>query len=126
MIFDNMFVQNDLLGSAMQAAAVRNDVTINNITNADVPGFKKKAVKFESFLQEKLDSARSLTDIDFQSLSPTVQTEHKGYNYRLDENNVDIETEMAALYKNSAKYDTMAQGVINNYKRINLVLTGVK
>jgi flagellar basal-body rod protein FlgB len=126
MVIDRLFIQNDLLGSAMQAAAVRNDVTVNNITNADTPGFKKKAVRFESFFEQELDSARTLSDIDLKKLSPTVQTEHSGFNYRLDENNVDIESEMAALYQNSAKYDTLAQGVINNYKRINLVLTGVK
>lgn len=126
MIFNAMFAQNNVLGSAMRAAAVRNDVIVHNISNANVPGFKKKAVKFESHLRDALASSGSLEDIDFNQLKPTIQREHGGYQHRLDGNNVDIETEMAALYQNSAKYDGLVSGVINNYKRINLVLTGVK
>lgn len=126
MVFDKMFIQNDILGRTMQASVVRNDVVTNNIANADVPGFKKKSVKFESYLNSALESAKHIGDIDLDKIFPSIQTEHGGYSYRLDGNNVDIESEMVDLYQNSVKYDTLASGIINNYKRINLVFTGIK
>ncbi len=126
MLFDNMFIQNDVLGSAMQASVVRNDIINNNIANNDVPGFKKKTVDFEQYLRKELDSHKRLVDIRFDNIKPTIRMENNNYSYRIDGNNVDIEAEMVDLYQNSVKYDTLASGVINNYKRINLALTGIK
>jgi len=118
----DLFLQNDILGMAMQASAVRNDVISNNIANAEVPGYKKKAVRFETYLNEALQSARRTGRLDLSRIRPTLQTEHTGYSYRIDGNNVDIEQEMVDLYQNAVKYDTMAGSVINNYKRINLAI----
>jgi len=126
MIFNSMFIQNDAIGSAMQAAVVRNDVISNNIANADVPGYKKKTVRFENYLSAELKSSGSIRASRLSQIKPTIHVEHGGYEYRLDGNNVDVEAEMVALYQNSVKYDALATGLMNNYERLNLVLNGIK
>jgi len=126
MLFDNMFVQNDLLGTAMQASVVRNDVISNNIANAETPGFKKSDVSFDAAFQQALDNYKKTGQVDLSSLKPVVQKVDTGFSYRIDENNVDIESEMVNLYQNSVKYDVLASGVMNNYKNINLVLASVR
>ena len=125
MIFDNIFTQNSILGSAMQAAVIRNNIISNNIANADVPGFKKKSVQFENYLAAALKSSKRGEAIDFDKISPTIQVEQGDFFHRMDGNNVDVEEEMVSLYQNTIKYDTLTSGIINNYKRINLVITGI-
>ncbi len=121
-MINGMTLQSDILETALNASVVRNDVTLNNIANADTPGFKKKGVVFENFLQNALNSAKLTGRLDLNSLKPQIKLINEGFNYRIDENNVDMDVEMVELYKNSVKYDTMIQSVSNNYKRINLVV----
>ncbi len=120
MTFDKLFYTSDILESAMQASALRNEVIQHNIANADVPGYKKKAVLFETALQDAIKNYRETGVLNLSKVSPTTIVQYPNYNYRLDGNNVDMELEMVDLYQNSVKYDAFAQGIMNNYKRINL------
>ncbi|MDR2899635.1 MAG: flagellar basal body rod protein FlgB [Clostridiales bacterium] len=124
MSFNSIFNHNELIGTALQAASVRNLVINNNLANNDVPGFKKNVVSFEELLEDELQSAELTGQVNLDRLTPRVVPSLENYSYRLDGNNVNIETEMVELYKNASKYDVMAQSVINNYRRINLVITG--
>ncbi|MCL2351491.1 MAG: flagellar basal body rod protein FlgB [Firmicutes bacterium] len=123
-MLDGLFTQNDILGTALRAAAVRNDVIANNIANADTPGFKARGVAFEDALRGALDNYAATGTLDLTDARPRIGYVNKNYHYRLDENNVDIETEMAALYRNSVRYDALTGAVVGNSRRINLVLTG--
>ena len=122
MIFNSMTINNSILETAMQASALRNDVITNNIANAETPGFKKKVVLFEDSLQRALDRAPSKRKVDLSRVRSQVTREHSRFKYRLDENNVDIDREMMSIYQNNVKYDTLSTSVMNNYRRINLVL----
>lgn len=124
MIYDRMYVQNDILGAALQAASVRNDVISNNIANNDVPRYKAKTVDFEESLIKALDDKKRTGTLDLTKAEPTIRYTHENFSYRIDENNVDIELEMVNLYQNSVKYDTMINGIINNSKRLNLAISG--
>lgn len=119
-MLDKMYLNNEILGTALQASAFKNDVIQNNIANADTPNYKKRNVYFEDTLKNELDRASFTGEIDFEKLKPTMYSEP--LNYRMDGNNVDLNVEMVEMYKNSVKYDTLAQSVMNNYKRINAVL----
>ncbi len=118
-MLDNMFINNDVLGTALQASAFKNDVIQNNIANADTPNYKKRNVNFEATLQKELNSSFVTGEINFDNLKPTIETDP--LSYRMDGNNVDMNIEMVEMYKNSVKYDTLAQSVMSNYKRINVV-----
>ncbi len=119
-MLDNVFLKNDVLGAALQASSYKNDVIQNNIANADTPNYKKRNVDFESTLKSELDSFSMTGEINFDNLTPTVESDP--LSYRLDGNNVDLNVEMVEMYKNSVRYDTLAAAVMNNYERINVVL----
>lgn len=123
MIFDNMFVQADIQKAALNAVNLKNDVILNNLANNDVPGYKRKTVEFESVFKDALETSRLTGKLDLNKLQPKVMVEDSNYSHRMDGNNIDIENEMTELYKNSLKYDAITNGVLNNFKRMNLVLT---
>jgi flagellar basal-body rod protein FlgB len=124
MIFDRIYTQNDILGSALQAGSLRNDIIVNNITNNDDPGYKTKAVEFENSLSKALDKYKKTRNLDLSGVKPSIKTVYKDYNYRIDTNNVDMELEMVNLYQNSVRYEAMINCVMNNTKCFNLVLSG--
>ena len=124
MIFDSLYFQNAVIGSAMRASVFRNEVISHNIANADTPGFKKSRVEFEGSLQKALDKIRRTGVKDLSGVGMRAVTMHETFNYRIDENNVDMETEMADLYRNAARYDALTSMVVNNNRRYNLVLSG--
>ena len=126
MNFDVIFSQNAVLGRAVRAAGLRGEIIAYNIANNDTPNFKKRAVKFESYLQRELDQARRTGTINLSRLEPSIRTIHQNYRYRLDGNNVDIEAEMVDLYQNAIRYETMIDSMNHNTRRFNLVLQGMR
>ena len=124
MIFDSMYFQNMVIGSAMQAAIFRNEVISNNIANADTPGFKKSRVEFEDSLQNALDKISRTGERDLSGVSMRAVITHDTFNYRIDENNVDMEVEMSELYQNAARFDALVAMSQNNSRRFNLILSG--
>jgi len=124
MLYEKIHEQNSILGSALQAASLRNEVITNNIANDDVPRYKAKTVYFEDSLIRALDARKRTGRLDLSDARPSVRFVNQEYSYRIDSNNVDIELEMVSLYQNSIKYDAMINSVTNNSKRLNLVLNG--
>jgi flagellar basal-body rod protein FlgB len=124
MIFDRLYFQNAVAGTAMHGVVFRNDVISNNIANADTPGFKKSKVFFEDSLRNATDKYYQSGELDFSSVRITDAVVNDSFNYRLDQNNVDREVEMTELYQNAARYDVLTNMLLNNGRRLNLVLTG--
>jgi len=124
MLYERIHEQNSILGAALQAASVRNEVITNNIANDDVPRYKAKTVYFEDSLLNALDARKKTGRLDLSGARPSVRFVNQEYSYRVDHNNVNIELEMVSLYQNSIKYDAMINSVTNNSKRLNLVLNG--
>ncbi len=119
MLIDNLYSKINVLEKGMQGTILRNEVIQNNIANADTPNFKRSDVVFESYLADAIDGAKTTGELNLDKVNPTVISQ--GFSYRLDGNNVDIETEMVDLYQNSARYDMLVSCVNNNYKKINAV-----
>ena len=123
-MINNMFSTNEIITSALHATQLRNTVINNNIANADVPNFRRSVVEFESMLQSELERvSRDGGPINFLNISPRISTSPQNLPERLDGNNVNIEAEMTALYQNSARYESLSISIMNNYRRINQVLT---
>ncbi|MFV0502702.1 MAG: flagellar basal body rod protein FlgB [Lachnospirales bacterium] len=116
----NLSTVNKVLEAGMNASIIRNEAIQSNIANADTPYYKKRTVNFEDSLNKELNSALIDGKIDFNNIKATIN--NTGFNYRLDENNVDMEAEMVALYQNSVKYELMTQSVISNFARLDSVL----
>ena len=128
MMFDNIFSHNRIIGAAMNASILRSNVINNNIANQDVPNFTRSFVVFEDVLANELDSAlRSRSGgLNLSNVSPRVMLSMENYKFRVDGNNVDPESEMVELYKNATRFDVMTNSLMNNFRRINAVLQGMR
>lgn len=125
MISSGAYNYINVLEKASDASWTRNSVISNNIANVDTPGYKRKDVQFEQYLQSAVSGGCSLDDnvaeTDLESLTGTTYTDYATASYRIDGNNVDIDTENAELAKNQIKYYTMLDSISQEFKRITSV-----
>lgn len=126
MIFNSLFTQSDILGTALKGAEYRNQTILNNIANAETPGFKSKDVEFEPILKDTIEMAEHTGKLDLDSAVGKLYTQHRNFSVRIDDNNVDIESEMVKFYKNSAKYDVITNSVLNNSQRLKTVFDNMR
>lgn len=126
MIGSNAFNYINVLDKAADASWKRNEVIVNNIANVDTPGYKRKDVQFESYLQSALmgdDSLdRRVAEVNLNTLDATVYTDNISASYRLDGNNVDIDTESANLAENQIRYNALLDSMTQEFNRIKAVL----
>ena len=109
------------LSRGLEAANLRHEVISNNIANVNTPNFKRSAVNFENLLAKELhlDEDRGRMPLvrtnDRHMPLPLssgqahgVIEEDAATTMRVDNNNVDIDSEMAGLAKNQLYYNAMA------------------
>lgn len=120
------------LGRGLAAANLQQEVISNNIANVNTPNFKKSDVVFEELLAKEIG-------MDDSGRLPLVRThdrhlpvgmiggakasiqEDDTTTMRVDNNNVDIDIEMASLAKNQLYYNAMATelgGYVNKLKNV--------
>lgn len=125
MISSGAYNYINVLEKASDASWTRNSVISNNIANVDTPGYKRKDVEFEQYLQDAVSGGSSLDDdiaeVDLDTLTGTTYTDYGTASYRIDGNNVDIDTENVELAKNQIKYYTMLDSISQEFKRITSV-----
>ena len=128
MINSNVFDYVNVLNKAADAAWTRNDVLANNIANMDTPGYKRKDVDFESQLKQAMRNTRfksvdaRVSAINDTELETRVYTDASGFSYRLDGNNVDIDTETARLAENQIKYNGLVQSMNEEFTNLKMVM----
>ena len=120
------------LSRAMSAANIRQEVISHNMANVNTPNFKKSTLVFEELLAKELygsntegklpmirthDKHLPMANMPFVA-TPTIVQEHDSL-MRVDENNVDIDIEMAKLSKNQIYFNALATqmtGYVNKLK----------
>lgn len=126
MINSNAFNYINVLTKAADASWKRNEVIANNIANVNTPGYKRKDVQFESFLMAALTGDNSLdkrvSRIRLDRLDAQVYTDYSNLSYRLDGNNVDIDTETANLAENQIRYYALMDSITQEFNRLKMVL----
>ncbi len=126
MIGSNAFNYINVLDKAADASWKRNEVINNNIANVDTPGYKRKDVQFEAYLMSALVGDGSLEKrvgrADLNRLDASVYTDYSGLSYRLDGNNVDIDTESANLAENQIRYYALLDSMTQEFNRLKAVL----
>ncbi len=126
MIGSNAFNYINVIKRAADASWKRNEVISNNIANVDTPGYKRKDVQFESFLMSSLTGDGSLdrrvANVRTDSLKPQIYTDNANLSYRLDGNNVDIDTESANLAENQIRYYALMDSMTQEFSRLKMVL----
>lgn len=112
----------NVLQQATDASWLRNSILANNIANVDTPNYKRKDVQFETYLIEQLAGGDSMDEyvdaMDLSTLEATIYTDNSNLSYRLDGNNVDIDTENAELAKNQIKYNVMTDAISQEFSRL--------
>lgn len=126
MIGSNAYNYINILDKASDASWVRNEVISNNISNVDTPNYKRKDIEFEGYLAKELEGSGSLdkkvANAKLSALNATGYTDHAELSYRLDGNNVDIDTESANLSENQIRYYTLLDAMTQEFSRIRMAL----
>jgi flagellar basal-body rod protein FlgB len=132
--------QVSTLEKALSAASLRHKVISNNIANVNTPKFKRSEVSFENQLAAAMDSKNTSAStllartherhLPLQSKSatslnvePTVSTITEN-SFRIDDNNVDIDSEMAGLAKNNIYYNAVADQISKYFSNIKSAING--
>ena len=127
MIGSNAFNYINVLDKAADASWKRNEVISNNIANVDTPGYKRKDVQFESYLMSAIMGDNSLdsrvANANLNHLEATEYTDNSNLSYRLDGNNVDIDSEESNLAENQIRYYTLLDSMSQEFSRLKAVLS---
>ena len=103
MIRTNAFDYINVLDKAADASWLRDEAINNNIANVDTPGYKREDITFQSELRTALkhNSYDTMDDrvshLSADRLKPRTYNDYSGFSYRLDGNNVDIDTDKMEL-----------------------------
>ena len=129
MITSGIYNYVNILDKAADAANLRNELLTNNIANVSTPSYKRKDLDFESVLQGELAGEKNLSKAvkkanqNLETLDAQVYTDNASLSYRLDGNNVDINTEEARLAENQIKYQALVDLMNQEFARYNTVLS---
>lgn len=124
--------------SILQALNARQEVTTNNIANADTPHYKRKSVVFEDELRKAIEGKGG--DLDLKTghakhmtlrsagepLVPYRIVEDRAAKMNNNNNSVDIDVEMATLSENQLMYNYVADRVSGHYKKYKEMIQGLK
>ena len=122
MIQSNVYNYINVLDKAADAAWLRNDVIANNIANVDTPDYKRKDVAFEGELSRALSKMRYKSMDEKVDNLPTTYTDYGDYSYRVDGNNVDIDTENVELARNQIKYNALITSANQEFANLKSVM----
>ena len=128
MISTDAFSYINVLDKAADASWIRESLITNNIANADTPGYKRQDIDFQTALQNELGRYKytsldkKIKNMDWKELNPMIYTDHRGYSYRLDGNNVDQDTEQVELASEQIKYQALTTSITSEFQRLQAVI----
>ena len=120
------------IAESVDATWKRNEAISHNIANVDTPGYKKKEVVFEEELAKALsgsgfqgiktrDKHIQIGSFSVDNIHPEV-VERGSTKLRVDENNVDIDTEMTTLATNTIKHHALIQKLNGELQRLKNII----
>ena len=126
MIQSNAYDYINVLDKALDASDLRKTVITNNLANINTPGYKRREVDFESLLKQELEQTKwisrdeKVSNVHLDHLNAGVHYDMAAfsYNYRLDGNNVDVDTENVELASEQLRYQLLADSVTQEFSRL--------
>lgn len=118
----------NVLDKAADASWTRKDLITNNIANNDTPGYKRQDIDFKSLLSKELKHYQyqsldeKMRKVNMSRLNAEVYTDSAGYSYRLDGNNVDIDTENVELASEQINYEALTSSIDSEFSRMKSAL----
>ncbi|RXT15515.1 flagellar basal body rod protein FlgB [Ammoniphilus sp. CFH 90114] len=127
-----------MLGSALDAAAMRQKVIADNIANVDTPHYKSKGVSFEEELKKALNSSKPTFEgyrtnpahVPFggssttSSIIPKIVIKQGIMQNHL--NNVDVDAEMTNMVKNQIWYNALIDQTNSHFSGLKKAISGGK
>ncbi len=129
----------NILEFGLDGSYARHKALTNNIANVSTPNYKREDVNFIDVLNDNIgnlkndnsNSSTGLKSTNPNHISASNNTSNrirfKATNYRNtisrnDQNNVDIDSEMAKLAKNNLYYNTLTQRISGKFSMIQEVI----
>ena len=108
----------DLYAKMLDFAALRHKTIANNIANINTPGFRRSDVAFADELARVLErkGLNGVKEVGLRRTQPETTA------VRADGNNVNIDTEMAALAENTLLYQVYSQLLARRFRRLQQIL----
>ena len=128
MLNSTAFNYINVLDRAADVSWTRESLITNNLANVNTPGYKRQDINFESVLRKALGSSKyvpldtKINEMNMDELSPMVYTDHGNYSYRLDGNNVDIDTENVELASEQIRYEALTTSIDSEFSRIKIAI----
>lgn len=124
----------DLLSRALDASQLRQQVISHNIANVDTPYYQSARVTFEDVLQQELANGNAFQGLKTDprhvtiglpgrnDLKPEVH-QTSGSRMNNNDNNVDIDAEMALMARNGLWYQGLTQSLNHELRQLRQVIT---
>ena len=128
MLSTDAFNYVNVLNKAADASWTRESVINNNIANVSTVGYKRQDIDFQSVLREELGNCKhksldnKINELDISDLNAQIYTDSANYSYRLDGNNVDIDTENVELASEQIRYDALVTSINSEFSRMRAAL----
>ena len=123
MLNSDAFSYVNILDRTLDASWTRQTAIANNIANVDTPTYKRKDVEFKNILKSELSNPKyrsldqAVRHADLDSLDARVYTDHANFSYRIDKNNVDIDTENVELASEQLRYQELSTSLKSQFSR---------
>lgn len=128
MILSGAYDYINVLDKAADASWLRESAITNNLANVDTPGYKRQEVDFEGILKTELGRSKyetldqKIKNIHLNHLNARTYIDSANYSYRLDRNNVDIDTEEVELASEQLRYTALTSSVNHEFSRLKSVM----
>ena len=131
MITSDAFGFINALDNTADVSWQRQTLILNNMANDDTPGYKRQDIEFESVLRKELldvhetslERAVNKLDDDCHKVEGIEYTDYGHYSYRLDGNNVDMDTENVELASETLRYQALMTSTTNEFNRFKSVIS---
>lgn len=124
MFSSNVYSYIDVLNKASDASWLREQTLANNLSNVNTPGYKRKDVDFQGVLRRELGNMKFVTldtkveNVDLGRLKASTYVDAANYSYRIDKNNVDVDTENVELASEKLRYDALTDSMTQEFSRL--------
>jgi flagellar basal-body rod protein FlgB len=104
----------DFLNAAIRAESLRQQAISNNTANMKTPGYRRFDVKFDQLLAKELSSG---DEVELNNIEPTLY-QPKETPVNSNGNDVNLETEIGEMIKNTLRHKTYIRLLNKKYQQI--------
>lgn len=116
-----------VLDKGADASWARQTVIANNIANVDTPTYKRQDIDFAGELKKALRHTGyhyidgAVRHMDIGKLKGRLYDDHTNFSYRIDRNNVDVDTENVEIASEQLRYQQITTALSDNFQRFGIV-----